>query len=355
MATFLTSYLSNTMLKTYFVDHGGIELLLDICESPSLPATFGDSMASRVLNSLISQLVEYSPIRGLPSLLKRAQVAIGVLKPLASKEEAVPPYFAPFLTAGPPAGKSEEELSELASAGTAMVKALLNAQTFIKIISDCFPTSRSNNLQFYPVNVYDYYLDLVKSISPLLRGVLAEEAGELTVVPSHWSLRRHQPLPEGNSGTESNEAEVDAASIPDVINSTGAWDSNAEGATRTSGRPTEQEQSTARFQNYETLRILLHPLIPTTFPLFQTLGKALLPRREPNHGDPYYRSRHLEIARALADSVLSHLRPSVAIAEPTSKDFHYWIIMLHTIHEMLIDHREIPLYKFIGFNTDLDS
>ncbi|KND94357.1 E3 ubiquitin-protein ligase TOM1-like protein [Tolypocladium ophioglossoides CBS 100239] len=332
MASFLTAYLSNSLLKSQFVKKGGIELLLDICESPSLPATFGDSAASRVLTQVLSQLVEQNAIRVLPSLLRRAQASLDILKPLAAKTEARPPHFAPFLGPDLDTGSSETILT-----GTKLVKALLNAQTFIKILSDCFYTSRNNNLSFYPINVYDYYLALVKSIGPLLRGVLAEEAGELSVVPQHWSLRRHAPP--GDSITRNADAETDDTSLPDVMNNTGSWKSAGNADASAPTRPTEQEQSSPRFQNNETLRVLLHPMIPTSFPLFQSMGRALLPRRsEPNLLDAFTRSRHLEIAKALADSVLGHLGPAVATPEPTSKDFHYWIIMLHTIHEMLIDH-----------------
>ncbi|KAK7429230.1 E3 ubiquitin-protein ligase tom1 [Neonectria magnoliae] len=339
LSSFLSSYMSNSILKTNFVQGGGLELLLDICESPSLETGFGDSLASRIISQVVSQLVEHSPIRGLPSLLRRAQSAVDTLRPLATKADALPPYFTPVLAAKSRLIFSVEDFDEVYKNGTKIVKALLNSQTFIKIVSDCFATSRSNALQLYPINVYDYYLGLVKSIGPLLRGVLAEEAGELTVVPQHWSFRRHAPLSEGTSGIRNPEpVGDDSASLPDMLDSAGNWQSKSGADEPGPTRPTEEEQASPQFQNYETLRVLLHPMIPTTFPLFQTLGKALLPRRERDPRDPYPRPRHLEIARALADTVLSQLRPSVAKPKPTSKDFHFWIIMLHTITEMLIDH-----------------
>ncbi|KAM5382383.1 hypothetical protein ACJA88_004178 [Fusarium oxysporum] len=329
---FLSSYISNQGLRTSFVEAGGLELLLDICESPSLPTNFGDTVASRILNQVVSQVVESFPIRGLPSLIRRAQVAIDTLKPLSDKTEALPPYFAPFL-----ASDLKTTHDEAVKNGTKMIKALSNAQTFIKIISDCFATSRSNALQFYPVNVYDYYLKLVNSIGPLLRGVLTEEAGELNVVPQHWSFRRQTSV-EGLTSAHLPETDVDdSTSLPDMLSSTAQFQAKDALDDSKPSRPTDEEQASPRFQNYETLRHLLHPMIPTTFPLFQTLGKCLLPRRERDPRDLYHRPRHLEIARALANAVLGQLRPSVANPTPTSKDFHFWIIMLHTINEMLID------------------
>ncbi|KAK2937188.1 hypothetical protein FoTM2_000406 [Fusarium oxysporum f. sp. vasinfectum] len=329
---FLSSYISNQGLRTSFVEAGGLELLLDICESPSLPTNFGDTVASRILNQVVSQVVESFPIRGLPSLIRRAQVAIDTLKPLSDKTDALPPYFAPFL-----ASDLKTTHDEAVKNGTKMIKALSNAQTFIKIISDCFATSRSNALQFYPVNVYDYYLKLVNSIGPLLRGVLTEEAGELNVVPQHWSFRRQTSV-EGLTSAHLPETDVDdSTSLPDMLSSTAQFQAKDALDDSKPSRPTDEEQASPRFQNYETLRHLLHPMIPTTFPLFQTLGKCLLPRRERDPRDLYHRPRHLEIARALANAVLGQLRPSVANPTPTSKDFHFWIIMLHTINEMLID------------------
>ncbi|KAG4265273.1 E3 ubiquitin-protein ligase HUWE1 [Fusarium proliferatum] len=329
---FLSSYISNQGLRTSFVEAGGLELLLDICESPSLPTNFGDTVASRILNQVVSQVVESFPIRGLPSLIRRAQVAIDTLQPLSDKTEALPPYFAPFLVSD-----LKTTHDEAVQNGTKMIKALSNAQTFIKIISDCFATSRSNALQFYPVNVYDYYLKLVNSIGPLLRGVLTEEAGELNVVPQHWSFRR-QTSAEGLTSAHLPETDVDdSTSLPDMLSSTAQFQAKDASDDSKPSRPTDEEQASPRFQNYETLRHLLHPMIPTTFPLFQTLGKCLLPRRERDPRDLYHRPRHLEIARALANAVLGQLRPSVANPTPTSKDFHFWIIMLHTINEMLID------------------
>ena len=339
LANFLTAYLSNSLLKTSFIEKGGIELLLDICGSPSLSESFNDSLASRILNSVVSQLVETSPIRGLPSLLTRAQHAIDILQPLATKPDDVQACFAPFLSPGLEFPSANDAALQTISNGTRMVKALLNTQTFLKILSDCFLASRSNVLQFHPVNVYDYYVNLVNSIGPVLRGVLAEEAGQLRLVPQHWSFRRRPSDTGGNHAGLSSDAEQDATLMPGMLSRSGSWRQSHEGDDSAQHHPTGQERGSPRFQNYETLRALLHPMIPTTFPLFQALGKALLPRRENNHGDPFPRVRQLEIAKALANTILSHLGPSVRVSEPETKQFHYWIIMLHTIHEMLVDHR----------------
>lgn len=332
LASFLSGCMTTNHIKSPFAEMGGIELLLDICESPSLEATFGDSLASRTLAQVVSQMVEFCPVRALPSVLNRAQAALDVLEPLALKGEPVPPLFAQFLSQEFSVSHTDRETCKFLAKGTPMVKALLNAQTLIKITSECFLASRSNTLGFYPINVYDLFLRLVKTIGPLFPGVLAEEAGQLSSIPQHWSPKPKSSV-DGTSHSATVETESDPSSLLILRDGLGRITPSS-----SPGRPTEQEQSSPQFHNYEVFRNLLHPMIPTTFPLLQSLGKALCPRREVNQGDMYPRPRHIEIARALANAVLDHLRPSVSASNPTSKDFHYWIIMLHTVYEMLIEH-----------------
>lgn len=341
VSSFLSACLSNNLLRSSFADKGGIEILLDICESPSLGPNFNESLAARVLGQLVSQMIEFTPVRGLPSMLSRAQAAVDILEPIASKRVPIPAYFRPFLDPDVTVPSDKPETSEVITKGTSLIKAFLNTQSLLKIISECFQTSaRSNSLSFYPVNVYDQFLHLINSISPLLPGVLAEEAGQLAMVPQNWSSARSQSLDDHARSAMAAEMETGTPSLPDTLALSG----------QESGReqPTKQEQSSPQFHNYEIFRNVMHPLIPATFPLFQSLGKALFPRRDNNSGDPYPRLRQIDIAKALANATLSHLRQSVAATEHTSKDFHYWIIMLHTISEMLVDHRKfsMPLYLF---------
>jgi E3 ubiquitin-protein ligase HUWE1 len=349
LANFLSSYLSNSTLKTLFIQRGGIELLLDISESPSLPFDFGESHASRTLHHVISQLIEQAPVLGLPSLLKRTQIAVNALTPLTLDADPASSYFAQFLTLKTPlsaetfASLEDQERARL-TGGTKLVKALVNAQSFISTLYECFTSSsRSSTLHIYPINVFDYYIRLVESLGPLLRAVLVEESAQYNVVPQHWLARK--PVATETAGntakTTTNSGDIEAGddtSLPDVLGGTATWRSSDDSQPNTqSRRPSKQEQSTARYRNFETLRLLLHSMMPTTFPFFQQLGKALLPRRDQR--DSYSRPRHLEIARVLAGAVLDQLRPSMASNETSSKRFHYWIIMLHTIHEILVDRK----------------
>lgn len=345
VSNFLTQYLSNNNLKMNLINNGGIELLLDLTTSPSLPHDFGDSVASRSLQSVVAQLVEASPIIGLPSLLKRTQAAIDVLQPVTQAQE-VGSYFSPFLKDGTVLTGQADDSSDRLPHGTELAKALLNTQSLIKTLYQCFPYStRQNTVNLHSVNVFDYYSRLIKSLGPLLRAVVLEEATISNSVPDNWSARKQgQSTDQQNSsanGTTTNTdnaitaPESEDSSIPDVLSSNTLWRLATATTGSASDGPSKSEQLSPRFQNYKTLRLLLHSLMPATFPLFQALGKALLPRRE---RDQYLRVRHLQLAEDLAQTILAQFElPNREKSTKSTKDFHYWIIILHAAHEMLVN------------------
>ncbi|KAJ1337926.1 E3 ubiquitin-protein ligase HUWE1 [Microdochium nivale] len=328
IANFLLSYISNPSLKSLLISKGGVELLLDLSTSPSLVHDFGNTHASKHLQVCISQLIETSPIIGLPSLLKRTQAALNALKPVVQKDsQGENSFFAPVLTENPD--------PQLAESGTEVVKALLNAQSLIRTLFQCYPySSRAQTITLHSVNVYDYYDRLIGSIGPLLRTVILEEMAINNCVPAHWSAKKDassadRPSP-SISGASANDALgviIDDNGLPDVLSQAPTNGEKPPGAT-------QSEQSSPRYRNYRTIRGLLHSLMPTAFPLLQTFGKALLPRRE---RDVYTRAHHVRMAESLAETILSQLS-SLGPNKP-SKDYQYWIIMLHTVHEMLIDRR----------------
>ncbi|KAH8899660.1 E3 ubiquitin protein ligase TOM1-like protein [Thozetella sp. PMI_491] len=340
---FLSAFTANSTLKSTFIRDGGIELLLDLSESPSLPFNFGESMALRMLSHLVALLVESSQIIGLPSLLNRIQGAVDTLRPISNKDGQVP-YFAPFLDPDLPLldefGNFKEEVLPKLASGTQMVKALLNLQTLVKMLYQSFPySSRASTTTLPQVNIYDYYVRLIKSLGPLLRDVLTEEMSIATLVPPSWSSRKQlaQTSGKGNepsSGAGASGEDAEEDSLPDVLSGSIAWSAGDDASSARAKKPSTEEQSTPQYRNYKTLSFLLHSLMPSTFPFFQTIGKALLPRRERDH---YVKNYHLRIAEALAETILDQLKPA-PFQEPVSiKNLHYWIIMLHTVHEMLID------------------
>ncbi|KAH7040675.1 uncharacterized protein B0I36DRAFT_260057 [Microdochium trichocladiopsis] len=328
LANFLLSYIGNPSLKSLLISKGGIELLLDLSTAPSLVHDFGNTHASKHLQVCISQLIETSPIIGLPSLLRRTQSALDALEPVvqhASGGETS--FFAPVLVDQPDV--------QVVESGTQLIKALLNAQSLIRTLFQCYPySSRAQTITLHSVNVFDYYDRLIGSIGPLLRTVILEEMAINNCVPGHWSAKRDAqpadqttPVTPGITGGDSMSAFIDENGLPDVL-------SQASASGEKNHEASKSEQSTPRYRNFRTIRGLLHSLMPTAFPLLQTFGKALLPRRE---RDAYTRAHHVRMAERLALTILSQLH-SLGPGKP-SKDYQYWIIMLHTVHEMLIDRR----------------
>ncbi|RYP40806.1 hypothetical protein DL767_001452 [Monosporascus sp. MG133] len=351
-SNFLSSYVTNANLKTSFINSGGIELLLDLCTSPSLPHDFGDTAASKTLEMTVSQLVEGSPIIGLPSLLKRTQGAFDFL--LSRIQAQIPDsYLARFVDGNVQMTEdaSQEFIAKLAQ-GTSVAKALLSAQSLVRTLYHCFPySSRSSTVTLHPVNLFDYYDKIVKSLGPLLHAIVSEELAIVNSVPQHWSPQKNAAS--GKTGASTLEsmltssgfagADVDETDVSEILSSTIGGRITEKTPDRPEG-PSQSEKSSPRYRNYQTLRILLQSLMSTTFPLLQTIGRALLPRRE---RDQYTRVHHVHLAEGLAQTILAQLE--VPDRKKTTNDYRYWNIMLHAVYEMLVDR------KFDARHSDRNS
>jgi E3 ubiquitin-protein ligase HUWE1 len=339
-STFLQQCIQNPHLRGSLIQEGGIEHLLDLCTSPSLPHTFCDSIASRNLQNVIAQLVESSPVIGMPSLLKRTQEAIDVLQPVISTAD-FKAYFTPFLQADVTVtGDASQENLDILMSGTPVVKAILNAQSLMKTLYQCFPySSRAQSITLPAINVYDYYDRLAKSLGPLLRTAISQEMAIVRCVPQNWVIKkdearsseRQTPAING-SGVGNSEAvgEEDEAGLSDVISAAAIFK-----PVDKAGGASKSEQTSPRFRNYDTIRVLLHSLMPSTFPLLQALGKALLSRR--GDRDAYTRSNHIKLANSLAQTILDQLE--LPELQRSTVHFNYLIIMVHTVHEMLLDRK----------------
>lgn len=334
-SSFLSTVIGNSSLKANFIRHGGIESLLDLSEASSLPEDFETTAASRMLSQVLAQLIEYSPVLGVPSLLNRIHAAVDDLQPLVGKEGEVP-FFAPFIVPEfslvDDKGEWDRTLVRKVASGTRVVKALVKVQALIKTLYQSFPySSRQATVTMPAVNVYDYFASLIKRFGPLLRDIITEEMAIAALVPQHWT---------GNK--PSSQDGVELPPPPTVPSSDDRGESRDEASAASSSKaaepstqpkkPTQEERSTSQFQNYFVIHRLLHSLTPSTLPFFQTVGKTLLPRRG---SDAYLRSHHLNIAEALAETILEQLKMSQD--KLAARDLHYWIVMFHTLREMLID------------------
>lgn len=340
-ASFLHTYFANSSLKSSFVNSGGIEHLFDLSTSPSLPQDFGETNAANTMEVTVSQLVETYPVIGLPSLLKRTQAALDTL--LSTLQPRISDSFlARFVDANVQvASDTSQELITKLSHGTSVTKALLNAHCLIKILYRCFPySSRSSTVTLPPVNLFDYYDRLVKSLGPLLHAIVSEDIAITNSAPRSWSTRMKSVFEKSDvmtidsiledAGLPGADANTDVAGI--LSSSIGG--KPASKASDPSEGPSESEKASPQFRNYQTLRPLIYCLISTSFPLSQTLGRALLSRRD---RDLYVRVHHVRLAEGLAQTMLAQLETPKQQA--TTDELRYWNIMLHILHEMLVDRK----------------
>ncbi|KAI1167251.1 hypothetical protein F5B18DRAFT_647903 [Nemania serpens] len=339
VAGFLSHYIYNQNLKTSLITNGGIEQLLDLCTSPSLPHVSRGSFAARRLQFVLSSLIESSPIVGLPSLLKRTQAAVDVLNVIIQSDDSAS-YFKPFLTHD--AHLTEHTTHDLAkhlATGTHVVKALLNAQSLMRILHESFPFStRTQTVTLHAINVFDYHGQLIKSLGPLIRAVVLEEIAMSTIVPQHWYGKRIEdqdhhnaaaipsPKNDAESGLDSEDAPFSGGYSPAAV-----WQWAAAKKTSPGQEDSTIPQSSPEYRNFQTVKALFEALLPTAIPLLQTYGKSLLLRRE---RDMYIRSHHVQLADDISLAILQQLQ--VPDHEGTTQDLLYWYIMLNAAHELLV-------------------
>ncbi|KAK4176374.1 putative E3 ubiquitin-protein ligase TOM1-like protein [Triangularia setosa] len=335
LCSFLSAlFASNTNLKQAYVKNGGVELLLNLSESPALPVSFDKTTASRTLSQVLSHLIECCPVLGIPSLLNRIEDTIRVLQPLVTRNSLIP-FFAPFVVSDVSLlnekGEWDQEMVRKIASGTDMVKAMVHLQSLIKTLYQSFPfTSRHGTLTIPPCNMYDLYEKLIKSLGALLRDAAMEDLAIGTLVPRHWT----------DNHTCQDGTELSLATLT-VANSVAAVE-NTPAAQQTEGtepstqptqltKPTTDEQNSVQYKNYIVVHGLLYSLQPTVLPFFQTMGKSLLPRRVDN----FNRSNQLTIGETLADTVLEQIK--LTQDKLTGQDFQHWVRMFNTLHEMLVD------------------
>lgn len=324
VALFLQSYVTNTSLRTLLTRYGGINYLLDLLELPSLPHEFASpsaTPASRTLQQVVATVIDSAPAIGMPALLNRLQDAVATLQPVVSASASTQ-FFRPFVE---PQGSNGIPCQVIE--GTKVAKALLDVQSLLRTLQSCIPSSRGTPT-LPQVNVYDQFLSLVKSLGPLFRAVLLEELSLARLVPSHWTSKPASMRARLSQDALVDDQETFLSQILGHINvDTTMADNDRQGL------PLSQEQLSSQYQNYQTIRVLLHYFKPSAYSFLQTLGKALMSRRE---RDNYIRAKHMQIADALAETVLDQLEPSVE-QPATLENLNYWTVWLHVVYQMLID------------------
>ena len=355
VATFLLAMFSNSTVRNDFSAKGGIEYVLDLADSPCLAYDFQSGTTSHNLQQVISLLAEQKPHLAMPSLLRRAQTAADILAPFATHEgRAIDmAFFAPFVNT------ENQRLAsvDLLAKGTDFAKAFVNIHSLISALNSCFQATpynhRSATTSFNQLNLADYYVRLVQCLGPLLGASLREEIQLQKCVPDHWKTAPRakdsgfgEPVADAILGEppspapEATSVEPQVSELPlEPVN--GELPAPATPADKMPTSSSKSEPDTAYFKNFQVLKYLLSKMSRTMSPFFQTLGKALVTKRNP---EPFQKQSHATVADALAETILQQLSPPAQ--ESTIENYSYWIGMLHVLKDMLIDisrHNERPI------------
>ncbi|ERT03450.1 hypothetical protein HMPREF1624_01765 [Sporothrix schenckii ATCC 58251] len=385
---FLNVYLGNSTLQSLFIKRGGIEILLDLVESPGLPFIQPTAMISPTFLQIFAQILEKSPILGVPAMFTRMMNALDAINPLVlpytkdkneegdkiedqkvaddkkgkliegsdktSKPNKSRSVFSLFVRPDFPAATPEQ-----IAAGTTTLKALFRVRYLLYLIQSCFPLNRQGTTSMYPIVLFDYYKEFVRRLGPLLSFVMGEEAALSAVVPENWT-RAHIPALEAlrnsvgasasaaatTSGADavseaeepafadvlSNTAFTQPDNVDDAANTFGAVEpSSSSSAHPSADKPTKQEMASDNYQNYQTMRTLFRSFPTVIVPDLQAIGKSLLPRRE---RDSFVRGQHLEIAEILALTILDQLK---AVDGSTVASQKHRKVILEAVQDLLVD------------------
>ncbi|CAG8983041.1 hypothetical protein HYALB_00006069 [Hymenoscyphus albidus] len=346
VGTFLVTMLSNSAVRTEFCAKGGIEFVLDLVDSPCLTYDFSEGSASRNLHNVIALLAEPKPHLTIPSLLQRALSATETLSSFANNQGGKS-FFAPFVNAE----SRESADTELLARGTDFAKAFVNLHSLLTTLNACFSAAtynaRNTNLGFMQMNLGDYYVQLVKALGPLLGAALREEVYIIKLIPDHWkNASRVKDIGFGETSSEivseldtplpatDVQESNDAAPAPsgDANPEVDAAKAAVKAVELSMKTPTKSEQSSPYFKNFQTLQYLLSKVSKCVSPFFQTLGKALVLKRNP---EPFQKQNNSAIAKALAESII------IQLAAPSETSpiecYTYWIGVLRVLKDVLTD------------------
>jgi E3 ubiquitin-protein ligase HUWE1 len=332
-SSFLSTVFSNHGIRVMIVERGGIEYILDLAELTCLPENSSEDRSRDMLHKVIAMLSEQKPHLVMPSLLKRTQAALDDLAPFAQYREDTP-YFSKFIQT---TGSSPEDPASLKMFvdDARLLKSLINVQSLTTALEKCFGMAnyerRHTSNSFYLTNLADYYVSLVRGLGPLLGAATREDSMLQRSVPLRW---KRATRVKDSFGVDSLMMEELMGIEPETTTTTAASDEESTAATAVASNSlqvTKPEQESAPFKNFQALRIQLSKIVRTVNPLFQALGKALVPKRNP---EAYQKQSHVQIADAIADVVLQQLVPFGA--ESSLENFNYWIVLLHTVEDILV-------------------
>ncbi|KAI9677149.1 MAG: E3 ubiquitin- protein ligase upl1 [Trizodia sp. TS-e1964] len=360
---FLAGMFTNQQLCSAFVQKGGAELLLDFATLPSLPYDFSNHPASDNLARVFRQLVEQKPHLVLPPLIKRSQKFIDQLKPLTDHRKDTA-FFAPLIS--PNFGDSIDISAHAPSnyeinkrEGTTLAKSLVAVHTLCIIMVGSFTqpiyNQRSSPLIFSQVNLTDMYVVLIKSLGSILKFCVWEENLIHKSLPDRCKdITRVKAFGKATDdveqilGSTQDNQELLDQDVPEIAGS--PIISEALEGPVISRTPQEMDEAkktvlerdanTHWFRNVRVLRFILTRLPYTISPLFQSIGKILLPKRT---SDGVLKQNATLVSDAIAESIIDVLKSDARSNEASTIDqYAYWVVALSATSKILL---EGPLEK----------
>lgn len=271
---FLDGVFHNLQMCSSFCEQGGAEYVLELATAASNPYDLVSMPAFSKVAMTLKTMCEAKPHLVLPSLIRRTQLAIEVLKPLVdnSNPEGA---FATF------SDLSKPQISSLPAGtdGTTVVKSLATTYLLTKVLGQALAapqfTTRHNHQQnhlFTSMNFTDVYVELVDKLSQLHAACLWECIALQKTIPEKWK-QSTEPKRFIYPRTDSSRR-VEPATEPQNGNHT-----NGEAVSSTSAPKMQEQEEILAFKNMQTVRYLLTQTPAGIEAFFLSLGHGLMPKR----------------------------------------------------------------------------
>lgn len=334
---FLGGFLSNHSMATAFCEAAGAELLLDMATAACNPYNFNETLAQQELGRVLQQLVEHKPHLILPSLARRAQLAVFQVRTLTEHRRGKA-YFSDLTDSeATETSGSLNDVNILNATYTA--KAMVQAQFLCHVFSQVFAMHVYHGGRTVPhhffgqVNLTDVYTDLIDDLGQLYSSCVWEAITMRNNMPEEWRKQIHI------SGMSFDHSEAD--------NVMGLDSGNSQSNTTTTGTSQEAEtkkneaRNTAQFKNCQILASLFNQVSTGVLSFFQAVGKSLLWKHSSRSSLSDYQKQNAgKMAEHMADALIEHMATPQPSTTSEVDRVAYDIVVLTSTLQTLVDERK---------------
>ena len=347
---------------SYWMEHGGTDLILDCMTLSTLPLAdimSGSQNANMNLGVVVHDLADMKPHLVLPVLVQRAQHACAQLQSFVETRSSISEsYFAPLMGFDS-SGQDYANSKQVLETGTTLAKSFTvlysHLQTLTEIFSVSAYGSRSSQASlFSQVNLSDLFADLCEKLGAIAVSCLQEALAIQRAMPEDWSkdtspdcdsvvnedVRKILGLRNNSSGDlpVNTEAQQTPLSVIDSVSpSTDRMSIDEQSST-----PQTQSNREAAMKNAKILRQLMVE-IPSTIRMFlSTIGRALVAKRRT---DIYQKQNVHRVADAIAQTLCVMLNPPPFAGQPTPDQekhnlqthFGYLVCVLDMVNDIILE------------------